>query len=185
MTTPRVFIIRHGETEWSLNGRHTGTSDIPLTTNGEKRIRATGKALVGNDRLIQPRNLAHIYVSPRKRAQRSLELLNLCCKDPMPWSKEMPEEHENANGETYAKIEVAESIREWDYGEYEGITSKEIAETRKKNGDHPWDIWRDGCPGGEYVEASSPLNGVRWLLTRWQVTRTDHTTPRRTHSRNP
>lgn len=58
--TPRVFIIRHGETEWSLNGRHTGTSDIPLTANGEKRIRATGKALVGDDRLIVPRNLAHM-----------------------------------------------------------------------------------------------------------------------------
>ena len=60
MTTPRVFIIRHGETEWSLNGRHTGTTELPLTPNGEKRIRATGKALVGNDRLIVPSRLAHM-----------------------------------------------------------------------------------------------------------------------------
>lgn len=60
--TPRVFIIRHGETEWSLNGRHTGTTELPLTTNGERRIRATGKALVGDDRLIVPKNLAHMYV---------------------------------------------------------------------------------------------------------------------------
>jgi hypothetical protein len=61
MPDPRVFIVRHGETEWSLNGRHTGVSDIPLTANGEKRIRATGKALVGSDRLIVPGNLTHMY----------------------------------------------------------------------------------------------------------------------------
>jgi hypothetical protein len=62
MTTPRCFIVRHGETEWSLSGKHTGTSDIPLTKNGEKRVRATGKALVGDDRLIVPRQLVHMYV---------------------------------------------------------------------------------------------------------------------------
>lgn len=64
-STPRVFIIRHGETEWSLNGRHTGTTDIPLTENGERRIRATGKALVGDDRLIVPGQLAHMYAITR------------------------------------------------------------------------------------------------------------------------
>lgn len=60
MATPRVFIVRHGETEWSLDGRHTGTSDIPLTANGERRVRSTGKALVGEDRLIVPKQLAHM-----------------------------------------------------------------------------------------------------------------------------
>ena len=46
---------------------------------------------------------------------------------------------------------VTEDTREWDYGEYEGITSKEIQERRKVGGLGPWDIWKDGCPGGEYV----------------------------------
>lgn len=60
MTTPRVFVVRHGETEWSLDGRHTGSTDIPLTANGEKRVKATGRALVGDDRLIVPGQLAHM-----------------------------------------------------------------------------------------------------------------------------
>ncbi|KAK1092565.1 Sedoheptulose 1,7-bisphosphatase [Friedmanniomyces endolithicus] len=163
MTTPRVFIIRHGETEWSLNGRHTGTSDIPLTPNGEKRILATGRALVGEGRLIIPRNLAHIYVSPRKRAQRTLELLGLGCKPGgIPWQahgelaatncgeKKMTGGTEAGLAEgTEAVVEVAEAVREWDYGDYEGVTSKEIGERRREAGEGPWDIWRDGCPGGE------------------------------------
>ncbi|KAG9234280.1 histidine phosphatase superfamily [Amylocarpus encephaloides] len=147
MTTPRLFVIRHGETEWSLNGRHTGTTELPLTENGEKRIRATGRALVGDDRLIVPRKLAHIFVSPRRRAQRTLELLSLGCRDRMPWEEQRS--HPDADIRTEANVEVTEDIREWDYGDYEGITSPEIKVLRKKQGLPEWDIWRDGCPGGE------------------------------------
>ncbi|QKX59971.1 uncharacterized protein TRUGW13939_07113 [Talaromyces rugulosus] len=151
MPTPRCFIIRHGETEWSLNGRHTGSSDIPLTANGEKRVKATGKALVGNDRLIAPKRLAHVYVSPRKRAQRTLELLQIGCKERLPWKEtRSPEDEEPIR--TDAPIDITEAIREWDYGEYEGLTSAEIKVLREKNGQEPWDIWRDGCPGGESPE---------------------------------
>ncbi|KAF2721208.1 phosphoglycerate mutase family protein [Polychaeton citri CBS 116435] len=149
MTTPRVFIIRHGETEWSLNGRHTGTSDIPLTENGEQRIRITGRALVGDKRLIVPSRIAHIYVSPRKRAQRTLELLGLGCTEPLPWDRHgdvhVVEGEENIR-ETQAKIEITDEVKEWDYGDFEGVTSKDI---REQKGFEDWDIWRDGCPGGE------------------------------------
>ncbi|KAL8760125.1 MAG: hypothetical protein Q9199_000262 [Rusavskia elegans] len=147
MATPRVFIIRHGETEWSLNGRHTGITELPLTSNGEKRIRATGQALVGDDRLIVPSQLTHIYVSPRKRAQKTLELLDLGCRDGIPWQEQQPPEGRIIR--TNAKIQIDDDIREWDYGDYEGLTSATIREQRRKNGEGPWDIWRDGCPGGE------------------------------------
>jgi broad specificity phosphatase PhoE len=175
MPDPRVFIVRHGETEWSLNGRHTGTSDIPLTANGEKRVRATGKALVGDDRLIVPGNLAHMYVpldtspilhsncpkltmhssyvSPRTRAQRTLELLDLGCRDRFPWDQSQEPTSLDPQTRTNAHIQITEAIREWDYGDYEGKTSPEIRQIRKEQGlNEDWDIWRDGCEGGESPE---------------------------------
>ncbi|KAH7361205.1 phosphoglycerate mutase family protein-like protein [Pyrenochaeta sp. MPI-SDFR-AT-0127] len=157
MPDPRVFIVRHGETEWSLNGRHTGSTDIPLTATGEKRVRATGKALVGDDRLIVPGNLAHIYVSPRTRAQRTLELLDLGCRDRYPWDhpshSSSPNPSSSLDIRTNAHIQVTEAIREWDYGDYEGKTSPAIRAERKARGlSEDWDIWRDGCEGGESPE---------------------------------
>ncbi|KAF1977705.1 phosphoglycerate mutase-like protein [Bimuria novae-zelandiae CBS 107.79] len=151
MPDPRVFIIRHGETEWSLNGRHTGTTELPLTANGESRIRATGKALVGSDRLIVPGNLAHIYVSPRRRAQRTLELLDLGCRERYPWNPDVPPAENGVR--CAARIVITEAVREWDYGDYEGLTSARIRELRAEQGlPTDWDIWRDGCPGGESPE---------------------------------
>ncbi|KAJ4386165.1 Sedoheptulose 1,7-bisphosphatase [Gnomoniopsis smithogilvyi] len=150
MSAPRVFIVRHGETEWSLTGQHTGLTDIPLTKAGEKRVIATGRALVGNDRLVVPKRLTHIFVSPRKRAQRTFELLNLGFKD-LPWKAHGSAEAAGAPSEVCnARVEIMDDIREWDYGDYEGITSAEIRKLRKEQGlSEQWDIWRDGCPGGE------------------------------------
>ncbi|KAJ5305782.1 hypothetical protein PENANT_c015G06634 [Penicillium antarcticum] len=149
--SPRCFIIRHGETEWSLNGRHTGETDLPLTANGEKRIRATGKALFGDDRLVVPKKLAHIFVSPRTRAQRTLELLEIGCRERLPWNEQRKSEEEEAI-RTEAKVEITDAVREWDYGDYEGLTSKQIREMRAERGEGPWNIWTDGCPGGESPE---------------------------------
>ncbi|KAJ5298240.1 uncharacterized protein N7443_006360, partial [Penicillium atrosanguineum] len=165
---PRCFIVRHGETEWSLNGRHTGTSDLPLTANGEKRVKATGKALVGDDRLIVPKNLVHVYVSPRTRAQRTLELLKIGCRERLPWNERRKAEEEDPI-RTDANVEITEAVREWDYGHYEGLTSKQIQEERERLGLGPWNIWTDGCPGGRVRLTCSFLSGrfSLWIGLDW------------------
>ena len=78
--------------------------------------------------------------------------MNLGLKAPAPGQTGPPEYERGKHEQTEAKVQVTEDIREWDYGVYEGITSKEIREQRRKTGeggDKEWDIWRDGCPGGE------------------------------------
>lgn len=87
------------------------------------------------------------YVSPRTRAQRTLELLDIGCRERLPWAKEEIIREESIR--TEARVEITEAVREWDYGDYEGLTSKQIRELREKNGQQPWNIWTDGCPGGE------------------------------------
>ena len=127
-----------GETEWTINGRFTGKSELPLTANGEKQVQGTGKVLVGSGKLIDPSKLTHIFVSPRQRAQSTLNLLlGEAQKD--EFVKE-------------GKVTTTEDIAEWDYGEYEGLLTKEIRARRKEKGldkVKPWDIWVDGCEGGE------------------------------------
>ena len=111
-----VFLARHGETEWSKSGRHTGRTDVPLLPEGEARARS-----------LQPRlrdeRFDTVYTSPLQRARHTAELAGY--PDPVP----------------------EPLLMEWDYGDYEGITSREI---HAQNPD--WDLWRDGCPGGESVE---------------------------------
>ncbi|KAI0756605.1 phosphoglycerate mutase-like protein [Daedaleopsis nitida] len=125
---PRLFLIRHGQTEWSMNGRHTGRSDIPLTADGEKEAMEEAKILVGEGRIIDPKNICTVFVSPRIRAHRTFHLLF----DHLP---ELPHHV------------TTEEVREWDYGDYEGLKPAEIQERNPG-----WFIWRDGCPGGESVE---------------------------------
>lgn len=74
-STPRVFLIRHGETEWSQTGRYTGVTEAPLTENGEEQIKGLGKVVYGYGKLMDPAKVAKVWISPRKRAMKTYELL--------------------------------------------------------------------------------------------------------------
>ncbi|KAF8445813.1 histidine phosphatase superfamily [Boletus edulis BED1] len=135
--TPRLFLIRHGETEWSLNGRHTGRSDIPLTARGEQQIKEKAPFLVGHGRALDPRNLVIAFISPRIRAQKTFDLL----------FGHLPSIPDHV---------ITDQVREWDYGDYEGLLKEEILAKQPD-----WNIWRDGCPGGESVgDMCSRVDGM-------------------------
>lgn len=94
--------------------------------------------LVGSGKLIDPSRFAHVYVSPLQRAQKTLDLL-------------LGEAQRDVLMEE-GKVTTTEDIAEWDYGDYEGLLTKEIRARRKDKGldeEKPWNIWVDGCEGGE------------------------------------
>ena len=108
-----VWLIRHGETEWSTLGRHTGLTDLPLTPKGEREAASL------RDRLAAvPFDL--VLSSPLRRAHHTAELAG------------------------FGDAEVVGDLVEWNYGDYEGKTSAEI-----RAGNPGWNLFRDGCPGGE------------------------------------
>jgi len=96
----RIFFIRHGETEWTITGQHTGRTDLPLTAHGEDEVREWGHRFCGIP-------FSHILTSPRQRARRTCELVGL-----------------NGLGV------IEEDLAEWHYGDYEGLRSAEIREER-------------------------------------------------------
>ena len=110
----KVYLIRHGATEWSISGKHTGLTDLPLIDEGRRNAEQLRPYLGEID-------FARVMTSPLKRARETCELAGLC---------------EGAEEDA--------DLVEWNYGDYEGVTTDEIHK------DHPsWMVFTDGCPNGE------------------------------------
>lgn len=109
----KLVLLRHGETEWSRTGRHTGRTDIPLTPHGEKLARAAGELVHGYDFRL-------VLSSPLQRARRTAELAGL-------------------------RADIDPLLVEWDYGGYEGRTTKDIRAELGYN----WTAFEHGVIRGE------------------------------------
>ncbi|WP_058044340.1 histidine phosphatase family protein [Streptomyces roseifaciens] len=116
---PRILLARHGQTEWSLSGKHTGRTDIPLLDEGRRGAKLLGERLhrAPWDGLPD----VEVRTSPLLRAHETCELAGF--------------------GD---RATAWDALMEWDYGAYEGMTPAEIKAQRPG-----WLIWRDGVPEGE------------------------------------
>ena len=111
------YLIRHGQTEWSLSGRHTGGTDLALTAEGEIQAAALAP-------LLNRIEFSAVFTSPLKRALQTCELAGLS-----------------------SQSQVDLELVEWDYGDYEGLTSDEIIK-----GNPNWNLFKAGAPRGESPE---------------------------------
>jgi broad specificity phosphatase PhoE len=111
-----VYLVRHGETAWTITGQHTGRTDLALTPRGEEQARTVGPRLSGL-------RFDYVFSSPLRRALRTCELAGFA-------DRAAPDQ----------------DLLEWDYGHYEGRT---LADVHRERPD--WELFRDGCPGGESV----------------------------------
>jgi broad specificity phosphatase PhoE len=123
--TGELWVIRHGETEWSRDGLHTSHSELELTANGEEVARRLADRLEGVEFDL-------VLSSPRQRARRTAELAG------------------------FTDVQLDEDLTEWDYGQYEGLTTATIRETVPG-----WTVWSHPSPGGETAhEVSARLDRV-------------------------
>jgi len=114
---PDIWVVRHGATEWALNGRHTSRTDIPLTAAGRHQAASLY-------RVLDRQRFTMVLTSPRDRARETARLAG------------------------FAHAIIDENLVEWDYGEYEGLTTDEIRER-----DAEWTVFTGAVPGGETAEA--------------------------------
>lgn len=117
-TPGEVVLVRHGETEWSRSGRHTSSTDLPLTATGCDEARDAGAKLAG-------REFAAVFTSPRERARVTCDLAGLG-----------------------GAAVIDDDLVEWDYGDYEGLTTAQIRATAPG-----WTIFTGDPPGGETAVA--------------------------------
>ncbi len=110
----RVVVVRHGATEWTELGKHTGAADIPLSDAGRRQSARLADVLAAE-------HFDRVFCSPMLRALETCELVGFG-----------------------ARSEIVNELHEWNYGEYEGLTSAEVLARRPD-----WNLWSDGCPGGE------------------------------------
>jgi broad specificity phosphatase PhoE len=142
-----LYLIRHGQTEWSETGRHTSHTDVPLTPEGERRATRAGRVLADLRGDTPP---ALVLSSPRTRALRTAALAGLTVD------------------------EVTEDLAEWDYGDYEGLTTPQIREHVPG-----WTVWTHPCPNGETPDqvaarATKILDRARTALPHGDVILTGH-----------
>ena len=119
---PRIWLVRHGRTEWALLGRHTGRTDIPLTDVGRDQARVLGDRLRARADDGQP-PFSLVLTSPRVRASDTAALAG------------------------YATAEIEPDLAEWDYGQLEGMLTPDIRERFPD-----WSIWTGPWPDGETAD---------------------------------
>jgi broad specificity phosphatase PhoE len=110
-----IWLVRHGETEWSRSGQHTSRTDLPLTPEGERQAESLKRMLAGHSFTL-------VLSSPMKRAVETCRLVGL-------------------------SPELSDDLREWDYGDYEGLTTPEIQKSAPG-----WTIFTGSVPNGETIE---------------------------------
>jgi len=113
----KIYLIRHGETEWSRDGKHTGVTDVSLTDHGRQTARSLQPVLAREQFVL-------VLTSPLQRARETCDLAGLA-KD----------------------SRVEPDLMEWNYGDYEGLTTKQIQSAKPG-----WSVFHHGCPGGETPE---------------------------------
>ena len=151
--SPRLFLLRHGNTDWSDSRRHTGRTDILLKTVGEQQARLLGARLLG-------RRFARVFVSPLSRVRRTCELAGF-----------------------EGNFDIAPDLAEWDYGDYEGLLTSDVRRTRPDwnlyrdgtlNGESPEHV---AARADRFIEWIGPLDGdiaafssaqiIRMIAARW------------------